>query len=247
MGRTGSRGSRDGKRRRRREPSARPKKETTITTEHGELAIRPRQARRGDHEYTVWELQPGEINKLPRGAVQADVTVQNYGMGGPRLYYLDRATDCSTCGHTFVFNAREQKHWYETLGFYTDSVAKDCLACRRAIRHAKLRSNAYQAALDAVAADPKSGSAQLALAQAIYEQYEHDKRGSTARGIAAARSAARLGMSEGLLLEAHLQRLAERPGAEAHALARFLDEVEGASRFKVLRRAARRRLDELKK
>ncbi len=55
----------------------------------------------------------------------------------PFLAYYDEEKTCNTCKRTFIFSASEQKHWYETLEFWVQSEAKDCLECRRKAREQK--------------------------------------------------------------------------------------------------------------
>ena len=62
-------------------------------------------------------------------AVRADVSRQNYSVC-PRYWYVDGTFECSVCGEAFCFTAAEQRRWYEELGFYVDSYAKDCPSCR---------------------------------------------------------------------------------------------------------------------
>ena len=75
-------------------------------------------------------------------AVRADVSRQNYSVC-PRHWYVDATFKCSRCSETFCFTAVEQQRWYEELGFYVDSCAKNCPACRRDDRKRKLLRQEY--------------------------------------------------------------------------------------------------------
>ncbi len=75
-------------------------------------------------------------------AVRADVSKQNYSVC-PRHWYIDATFKCSRCSKTFCFTAAEQKKWYEDLGFYVDSCAKDCLNCRHDKRVQKTLRQKY--------------------------------------------------------------------------------------------------------
>lgn len=57
--------------------------------------------------------------------------------GYPPLAYFDSPKECNTCKTDFIFSKEEQKFWYENLKFTIDSTAKNCVACREAIRKQK--------------------------------------------------------------------------------------------------------------
>ena len=44
---------------------------------------------------------------------------------------------CVQCGPDFVFGAKGQKYWYESLTFHFDSVAIICPKCRKIRRSVK--------------------------------------------------------------------------------------------------------------
>lgn len=75
-------------------------------------------------------------------AVRADVSRQNYSVC-PRHWYIDATFRCSRCSKTFCFTAVEQKRWYEELGFYVDSYAKNCPGCRSDDRKRKSLRQEY--------------------------------------------------------------------------------------------------------
>lgn len=55
---------------------------------------------------------------------QPDATV-------PVTHYYDVRRVCRDCHRPFIFFAREQKHWYEALGFGLDSDCVRCVPCRK--------------------------------------------------------------------------------------------------------------------
>ena len=69
-------------------------------------------------------------------ALRADRGQQFYGLGGGVHAYADLERRCP-CGGTFTFSAKEQRHWYETLGFFIDSTARTCKPCRKTARQRK--------------------------------------------------------------------------------------------------------------
>jgi hypothetical protein len=75
-------------------------------------------------------------------AVRADTAKQNHGVC-PRYWYVDAAFRCARCSNPFVFSAEEQRVWYEELGFYVDSRAKHCRACRLQLRELKALRQEY--------------------------------------------------------------------------------------------------------
>lgn len=48
----------------------------------------------------------------------------------PRRHYIDTLKQCRDCLEHFIFFAREQRHWYEVLGFWVDSDCVRCPICR---------------------------------------------------------------------------------------------------------------------
>lgn len=73
-------------------------------------------------------------------AVVADVTRVTVSMGIPFAAYVDRPFRCEDCGADAVFSAREQQHWFETLGFLIWVYPKQCAPCR-ANRRVRARAN----------------------------------------------------------------------------------------------------------
>jgi len=72
----------------------------------------------------------GSARIFPQTALRADVSVQLYTIY-PRPYYVDMLKSCNDCSRAFIFYAREQRYWYETLGFYIDADCVRCVECRR--------------------------------------------------------------------------------------------------------------------
>lgn len=102
---------------------------------------------------------------LPAGFLWGDASRQRFGMGGPQIAFGPLERTCRDCGEPFLFTAREQRHWLETLGFHIDSTAVRCAACRTALRKVEQARRRWEAAL--TEAEPSAGpKPQLALAQA---------------------------------------------------------------------------------
>ena len=68
---------------------------------------------------------------IPGNAAAQHYTVQ------PIEHHIGVSLRCRRCVRIFAFPASEQQHWYETLGFWVDSVPVECRACRTATRAVK--------------------------------------------------------------------------------------------------------------
>jgi hypothetical protein len=164
--------------------------------------------------YESWHYDPSFKPKLPRGAVEGDVSRQTFcAWHTPKYFYVDQTLRCRQCDERFTFSGREQKYWYETRGFNFGSVPIRCARCRRQRRSGHLLREQVAAAHRAVETDPRDPAAHLALARALIELRERTGTGRLETAIAAARKAARLwrGSPEAAELERRARRdLAER-------------------------------------
>ena len=70
------------------------------------------------------------IKRIPNTAIVADLTRQTAATV-PVTHYFDLERICRDCGRPFIFFAREQKHWYEELGFGLESDCVRCVECRK--------------------------------------------------------------------------------------------------------------------
>lgn len=82
-----------------------------------------------------------------RYAVKASIAKQVLGLGTPFAAYIDRPFRCSDCDTRSVFTAREQQHWYETLGFLIWVYPNQCAPCRAKRRRKKRANRALSEAL----------------------------------------------------------------------------------------------------
>jgi hypothetical protein len=83
---------------------------------------------------------------FPESAIVADASRQNFTTF-PRGTYVDLLERCRDCGREFLFFAREQKHWYEELGFYIDARCVRCPACRKTEATLRRRFTRYAKAV----------------------------------------------------------------------------------------------------
>jgi hypothetical protein len=72
-----------------------------------------------------------EFNKrIPNTAIAADLAKQTAATMQV-THYFDLERSCRDCNRPFIFFAREQKYWYEQLGFGLDSDCVRCVDCRK--------------------------------------------------------------------------------------------------------------------
>lgn len=71
-------------------------------------------------------------------ALPADPTKQDFGGYSPPFQaFWDRTLQCEYCGEPWVFEAEEQRFWYETGGFHVQAYPTGCKPCRRLVRGRK--------------------------------------------------------------------------------------------------------------
>ena len=168
----------------------------------------------------AWTYDPDYRPDLPAGAVRGDPRRQLFCCEVPRYFYVDVDRTCRDCGAPFVFSAREQKHWYETLGFRLDASAVRCLPCRRAYRRDKGIARALADASRALAEAPLHPPAVLAYARAAVAHAERFGHAPLDGAIAALRALQRHAPSvgEAIYLEG---RCAEAAGRQRRAAASY--------------------------
>jgi len=121
-----------------------------------------------DHNADPWRRPPGwSVEEARKGRLQwacaycveqgraliARPWIQTFCDALPYFAYYDRTLTCTDCQTSFVFSAREQQYWYETLMFWVQSRPKQCPACRRKRRQDKQAQAELKTALDQLNAD----------------------------------------------------------------------------------------------
>jgi len=194
----------------------------------------------------VWFYDPDYRPGLPAGAVRGDPRRQLFCCDVPRYFYVDVDRTCRDCGAAFVFSAREQKHWYEKLGFRLDASAVRCLPCRRAFRRDKGFARALADASRALAETPLHPPAVLAYARAAVAHAERFGHAPLDGAIAALRALGRHAPSivETVYLEGRCAEAAGRPRRAAASYERFLATAPPRGSA-ALARDARARLQKL--
>ncbi|KAB2843147.1 MAG: hypothetical protein F9K47_07635 [Burkholderiales bacterium] len=84
----------------------------------------------------------GRDELFPETVLRANTDKQNFAVF-PRQYYVDVLRTCRTCHRPFIFFAREQRYWFETLRFFVDADCVLCPVCRRDSRTVQRRLRRY--------------------------------------------------------------------------------------------------------
>ena len=80
---------------------------------------------------------------FPESAIPADVRKQNFSTMSHLHWYVDTLRDCWMCKRPFLFFAREQQYWYETLRFRVEADCNECVECRAGLRTVRRRLSRY--------------------------------------------------------------------------------------------------------
>jgi len=75
-----------------------------------------------------WHTQPNCL--IPNTAIAADCNRQVDAMF-PITHYFDVKRRCQNCKKMFIFFAREQQFWYESLQFSINADCNQCAECRK--------------------------------------------------------------------------------------------------------------------
>ena len=99
-------------------------------------------------KFTKEEIERGHwrystLEYFPETAIPADLEKQNYAVY-PRPIYVDLVEYCLDCKKPFIFYAREQKYWFETLGFWVDAHCTRCHPCRQSRQHVQRLLSLYE-------------------------------------------------------------------------------------------------------
>ena len=98
-------------------------------------------------EYSEGQIRAGfwrhqREHLFAESVLVADASKQNYSVF-PCEFYVDVLRTCRDCSRPFIFFAREQRYWYETLRFSTDADCVLCSPCRRDARSVRRRLRRY--------------------------------------------------------------------------------------------------------
>ena len=142
-------------------------------------------------ERQLWQFDPDYEPFLPKGAVRGDVRKQEFCpmCWVPKYFYTDCTKTCVQCDESFVFAAKEQKFWYETLKFNFSSVAIRCHRCRKTRRSEKALRAEIAEAKAGLARDPGDLMYLINVAAALVRYHQKTGQGNLDEAVAAARKA----------------------------------------------------------
>ncbi len=205
----------------------RPKPRVDSHPLFGEIPLVERTRRLDDGRELRWfEHDPDYRPELPIGAVRGDVYRQHFCRlhNVPMYFYIDEERTCVQCRSKFTFYAKEQKYWYETLGFNLASMAIRCLRCRRERRTEAALRQQFARLTEELASRPRDPDLLLELGKVTVEYRARTGQGNLDRGIAACRAAREEWpqFAEPLFWEARCHELAGRTGKAATLSMPFL-------------------------
>ena len=199
----------------------------------------------GSYEVMALQYDPDYAPKLPPGAVRANVHLQELYLlnSVPKYFYVDESKTCVQCGKDFMFDAHEQKYWFETLKLYDPVRCRDCRRRRRTEKGLRLALAAAKAELKNA---PKDPAALLAVAEALVRYHRRFGQGKLDEAVAAARRAHKLAPRayEALFWEGfcHIQQGREAKGRAL--LAHYLEYPFITKKQRDLAREAKRYLEQ---
>lgn len=230
---------------RRREYTARVRRQSTYHPLYGEIPLLERRSRGNDgREYSWFEYDPSFQPKLPEGAVPGDVSRQQYCTAHhvPKYFYVDECRTCVQCKGTFTFSATEQKFWYETLQFNFGSLAIRCRSCRKRQQTERALREQIGAALRQLETSSDDPVTLLDLSRATVRYRERTGHGNLDRAVAASRKAFSVWPEspEPLFWEGKCHYLAGRDTKGTVCLTRFIEEASKINRLAKLVSEAKR-------
>ncbi|EIC19410.1 zinc-ribbon domain containing protein [Thiorhodovibrio frisius] len=108
------------------------------------------------------------LEYFPETAIPANMDRQEYSIY-PRSLYVDIVEHCEECHRAFIFFAKEQQYWFETLGFWIDAHCTRCCDCRRKDHEIKGMQRKYEAL---VSNSDRSEAESRELKQVALELYQ---------------------------------------------------------------------------
>jgi Probable zinc-ribbon domain len=124
--------------------------------------------------HTWYQYDPAFKPALPKNAVRGDVARQMYCPAHyvQKYFYVDEQETCVQCHEAFVFSAKEQKFWYESLQFNFNSTAIRCRSCGRRRQTERALREQIALALRQLAERPDDPTTLLDLARATVRYRE---------------------------------------------------------------------------
>lgn len=108
------------------------------------------------------------LHYFPQTALAADISKQKYALY-PRAIYVDIEEKCQRCNRPFLFFAKEQQYWFETLGFWVDAHCTRCIECRKKDHEIRQMQKRYQ---ELIACQKRSSAESRELKKIAMELYQ---------------------------------------------------------------------------
>ena len=166
--------------------------------------------------------------KIPYGALLGNIELQVFCSFChiPKYYYLDRERTCVQCGQDFIFSAKEQKFWYETLKFNFNSEAIRCVTCRKSKRTENSLQNQLSLSHQNYKAHPSDPYAMLAVVEALCLYHERFNKGKLSEAITLSRQALKVDPKcyEGLYWEGIAQKLSHHQDRANALFEKFIEK-----------------------
>jgi len=112
-------------------------------TEYANYVVHPRFGQ--SPRFTGLDVEPSWLHRghIPRTAIEADCSKQNFSTMGVSYYY-DLRRKCHRCQSPYIFFAEEQKFWYEELHLRLEVSPDCCHGCRRHKRGVSRSRECYE-------------------------------------------------------------------------------------------------------
>ena len=205
---------------------------------YGDIPLVEKQSTYNGREYKWREYDPDFQPPLPKGAVRGEPHKQMYCCDPPKYFYVDEPRTCIQCKQPFVFGAKEQKYWFETLKFNFGSHAIRCVSCRKKRRSEDALRQTLARVLKDLESKPRDPQLLLELARTTIDYRERTGQGDLDRAIAACRLARdEHPVPESLYWEGRCQELAGRSAKAKACFTQFLEAVEGIGKYNALVRS----------
>ena len=198
------------------------RRETIHHALYGEIPVVERRSVYNGKEFIWTEPDPAYQPPMPKGAVRGNPLAQHYCHDFPKYFYLDEQRTCVQCRKSFVFQAKEQRFWYEVLHFNFGSTAIRCLDCRKRGRTEHSLREQIGTILKELKTRDDAGL-WLDLARATVQYREMTGQGNLDRAIAAARKAGSQ-WTDALYWEGKAQLLAGRDAKARECFTRFVEK-----------------------
>jgi hypothetical protein len=150
--------------------SRRRKQKNRLYVDHPRFGNKPIPS---GHKYSKEQIERAHwrypsLEYFPETAIPASTDKQKYSIY-PRSLYVDIVEYCEVCHRPFIFFAKEQQYWFETLRFWIDAHCTRCFDCRHKDHEIKVMRRKYEVL---VSNSNRSESESRELKQVALELYQ---------------------------------------------------------------------------